>query len=141
MKSIKGADITADLIKQAESNFEELVKTASEAFADDYSKRLLLFLLDTSWQEHMVTIDELKKGIGLKAYGQTDPVQAFKTESFELFDGMMDYIREDVLKTFMGLYDNMCIRLGVTSDKVVSVNGQSISAEEDLTDAEAPVEE
>ena len=141
LKSIKGADITADLIKQAESNFEELVKTASEAFADDYSKRLLLFLLDTSWQEHMVTIDELKKGIGLKAYGQTDPVQAFKTESFELFDGMMDYIREDVLKTFMGLYDNMCIRLGVTSDKVVSVNGQSISAEEDLTDAEAPVEE
>jgi preprotein translocase subunit SecA len=132
LKSIKGNDISDDLIKQAESNFEELVKTASVEFAEDYSKRLLLFLLDSSWQEHMVSIEELKKGIGLKAYGQTDPVQAFKTESFELFDGMMDYIREDVLRTFMGLYENMCVRLGVTSDKIVSVNSQSITSEDSV---------
>ena len=132
LKSLKGADISADLIQQAEHYFEELIKTASAAFAEDYSKRLLLFLLDTSWQEHMVTIDELKKGIGLKAYGQTDPIQAFKTESFELFDGMMSYIREEVLKTFMGLYENICDRLGVTSDKVVSMNGQAISSEDSV---------
>jgi preprotein translocase subunit SecA len=132
LKSLKAADISADLIQQAEHYFEELIKTASAEFAEDYSKRLLLFLLDTSWQEHMVTIDELKKGIGLKAYGQTDPIQAFKTESFELFDGMMSYIREEVLKTFMGLYENICDRLGVTSDKVVSMNGQAISSEDSV---------
>ena len=57
----------------------------------------------------MISIEELKKGIGLRAYAQTDPLQAFKKESFELFDDMMNAIREEVLKTFMNLYESHCM--------------------------------
>ena len=115
---LKVTDLITDLSTQIENNFEELAKTSSKDFVEDYSKRLLLFLLDGSWQEHMVSIDELKRGIGLRAYAQTDPLQAFKTESFELFDNMMNYIKDEVLKTFMGLYETICLKLLVRSENV-----------------------
>jgi preprotein translocase subunit SecA len=115
---LKVTDLITDLSTQIENNFEELSKTSSKDFVEDYSKRLLLFLLDGSWQEHMVSIDELKRGIGLRAYAQTDPLQAFKTESFELFDNMMNYIKDEVLKTFMGLYETICLKLLVRSENV-----------------------
>ena len=101
---LKLSDISADLKKQVDSNFAAVVKTSTVEFVNDFSKRLLLFLIDSCWREHMVSIDELKQGIGLRAYSQTDPLQAFKKESFEMFDDMMNYIREDVLKTYMDIY-------------------------------------
>lgn len=101
---LKLDDIKENVKSQIKSNFEMLCKTSNLNFVNDFSKKLLLFLLDTYWQDFMINIDELKKGIGLKAYGQTDPLQAFKFESFEMFDEMMTSIREEVLKTFMSLY-------------------------------------
>lgn len=120
LNRLKVSDIVEDLYSQVEYNFETLSKTTKEEFVLDYSKRLLLFLLDGSWQEHMVTIDELKRGIGLRAYAQTDPLQAFKDESFELFDNMMSYIRDEVLKTFMGLYETICLQLLSKTENIAS---------------------
>ena len=120
---MKVSDIINDLSTQVENNFIELAKTSSNDFVQDYSKRLLLFLLDNSWQEHMISIDELKRGIGLRAYAQSDPLQAFKEESFELFDNMMNYIKDEVLKTFMGLYETICLKLLVRSENVTHAEG------------------
>lgn len=101
---LKLDEIKENVKSQIKSNFVALCETSNINFVNDFSKKLLLFLLDTYWQDFMINIDELKKGIGLKAYGQTDPLQAFKFESFEMFDEMMTSIREEVLKTFMSLY-------------------------------------
>lgn len=101
---LKLDEIKENVKSQIKSNFVALCETSNLNFVNDFSKKLLLFLLDTYWQDFMINIDELKKGIGLKAYGQTDPLQAFKFESFEMFDEMMTSIREEVLKTFMSLY-------------------------------------
>ena len=109
LSKIHFIDLKNNILNQVENNFNELCKTATDEFVYDFTKRFLLFLIDSYWQDHMISIEELKKGIGLRAYAQTDPLQAFKKESFELFDDMMNAIREEVLKTFMNLYESHCM--------------------------------
>jgi preprotein translocase subunit SecA len=59
-------------------------------------KRLLLDLLDELWKEHLLTLDHLRGGIGLRAYGQRDPLNEYKAEAFNLFEAMLHRLRETV---------------------------------------------
>ncbi len=59
-------------------------------------KRLLLETLDQLWKEHLHTLDHLRQGINLRAYGQRDPLNEYKLEAFNLFEGMLDSLREEV---------------------------------------------
>ena len=53
-------------------------------------KSLLLQLLDQLWKEHLLTLDHLRQGIGLRAYGQRDPLNEYKSEAFSLFDNLVN---------------------------------------------------
>jgi preprotein translocase subunit SecA len=57
-------------------------------------KNLLLQMLDQVWKEHLLTLDHLRQGIGLRAYAQRDPLNEYKRESFNLFEEMLDSLRE-----------------------------------------------
>jgi preprotein translocase subunit SecA len=59
-------------------------------------KSLLLQVFDTVWKEHLLALDHLRQGIGLRAYGQRDPLNEYKTEAFALFNAMLDDMRERV---------------------------------------------
>ena len=59
---------------------------------------VFLRTIDTSWKDHLLQMDDLKDGIGLRAYGQEDPVIAYQKEGFELFSGLMDQIKLDVTR-------------------------------------------
>jgi len=59
-------------------------------------KSLLLQLLDQSWKEHLLTLDHLRQGIGLRAYAQRDPLNEYKREAFDLFDEMLTGLRDRV---------------------------------------------
>ena len=59
-------------------------------------KSLLLQVLDAVWKEHLLALDHLRQGIGLRAYGQRDPLNEYKSEAFNLFNGMLDELRERV---------------------------------------------
>ena len=59
-------------------------------------KSLLLQLLDQHWKEHLLGLDQLRQGIGLRAYGQKDPLNEYKSEAFDLFEGMLNQLRETV---------------------------------------------
>ncbi len=61
-------------------------------------KGLLLQLLDQTWKEHLLTLDHLRGGIGLRAYGQRDPLNEYKTEAFTLFQTMLDELRQTTTK-------------------------------------------
>ena len=62
-----------------------------------YAERgLLLQLLDQSWKEHLLNLDHLRQGIGLRAYGQRDPLNEYKSEAFELFETMLGNLRQTV---------------------------------------------
>jgi len=55
--------------------------------------------VDAHWMEHIDAMDQLKQGIGLRAYAQSDPVYAYTSEGFDMFDAMVAAIREETVKT------------------------------------------
>ncbi len=59
-------------------------------------KSLLLQVLDQIWKEHLLDLDHLRQGIGLRAYGQRDPLNEYKSEAFALFNAMLDALKERV---------------------------------------------
>ncbi len=75
---------------------EKIAKIEAETpvkFAD-VERRVLLRVVDSNWIDHIDAMDRLRKGIGLRAYGQTDPVIAYKQEGFAMFDEMIERIQE-----------------------------------------------
>jgi preprotein translocase subunit SecA len=63
-----------------------------------HEKYLLLQVIDQQWKDHLLNIDHLKEGIGLRGYGQRDPLVEYKKESFELFQEMMERVQDRVVK-------------------------------------------
>jgi preprotein translocase subunit SecA len=59
-------------------------------------KRILLETLDQLWKDHLLSLDHLRQGIGLRAYGQRDPLNEYKQEAFSLFEAMLNNLREQV---------------------------------------------
>ena len=62
-------------------------------------KNLLLQVLDQVWKEHLLALDHLRQGIGLRAYGQRDPLNEYKAEAFALFNSLLDELKERVTMT------------------------------------------
>ncbi len=63
-----------------------------------HEKYLLLQVIDQQWKDHLLSIDHLKEGIGLRGYGQLDPLVEYKKESFDLFQALMERIQDRVVK-------------------------------------------
>jgi preprotein translocase subunit SecA len=66
-------------------------------------KSLLLQIFDAVWKEHLLALDHLRQGIGLRAYGQRDPLNEYKSEAFALFNAMLADLRERVTSVLMRL--------------------------------------
>jgi preprotein translocase subunit SecA len=64
-------------------------------------KAFLLHVLDTNWREHLQQLDHLRSVIGLRGYGQRDPINEFKTEAYGLFETLLDGLRRDVIRMLM----------------------------------------
>ena len=62
---------------------------------------MLLRSVDTHWMDHIDAMDQLKQGIGLRAYAQTDPVNAYTSEGFDMFDAMVENIREQAVRNLL----------------------------------------
>jgi preprotein translocase subunit SecA len=63
-----------------------------------HERMVMLSVLDGLWKDHLLSMDHLKEGIGLRGYGQQDPLVAYKKESFEMFEGMMGRFQEDTVR-------------------------------------------
>ena len=59
---------------------------------------VMLNVIDNQWKDHLLSMDHLKEGIGLRGYGQKDPLIEYKKESFELFQDMMDRIEDETIR-------------------------------------------
>ncbi len=84
---------------------EELMGTAEDGSSvmRALERMVLLKMVDNKWMDHIDAMEELKRGIGLRSYGQQDPVVAFRQESYDIFDEMTMSIREDTVKMMMTL--------------------------------------
>ena len=84
-KAISGLEFSDNLTQELNSKFDpEIVKF--------YEKSLLLQTVDQMWKEHLQALDFLKRSIGLRAYGQRDPLVEYKRESFALFESMLSRV-------------------------------------------------
>ncbi len=63
-----------------------------------HERMLMLQIVDSHWKDHLLAMDHLKEGIGLRGYGQRDPLVEYKKESYEMFEGLMGRIEEDTLR-------------------------------------------
>ena len=63
-----------------------------------YERHILLQIIDSSWKDHLLAMDHLKEGIGLRAYGQKDPLVEYKRESFEMFGQVKERIENDAIR-------------------------------------------
>jgi len=61
-------------------------------------KLVMINVIDNMWREHLLEMDYLKEGIGLRAYGQRDPLVEYKHESYNLFKGLIEEIKVDTIK-------------------------------------------
>ena len=88
---------------------EDRMKTIYAAKEDEFGGQLirelerviLLKVVDTKWMNHIDDMAELKKGIGLRAFGQKNPVVEYRYEGFEMFDAMVESIREDTIRMLL----------------------------------------
>ena len=100
LEDADSADITEMLIKRAEKLYAE----KQEMFGDrmpELERVVLLRNVDSYWMEHIDNMDQLKNGIHLRAYGQHDPVVTYRIEGFEMFDQMVNAIREDTARMLL----------------------------------------
>ena len=95
------ADITEALTEKAKSLYAEKEEEFGSEVMRELERVVLLKVVDTKWMAHIDDMDELKKGIGLRAYGQQNPVVEYRYEGFEMFDAMVDSIREDTVRMLL----------------------------------------
>ena len=96
-------DLTAEqltnvLTDQAHKVYEAKEQAIGAPIMRELERVVLLKNVDTKWMDHIDAMTELRNGIGLRAYGQHDPVVEYKREGFDMFDAMIDAIREDTVR-------------------------------------------
>ncbi len=97
----EGVDAEA-MRERLEEASDEMMAKKAEAFGPDtmrqIEKQVLLQTIDSKWREHLLTLEHLRSVVGFRGYAQRDPLNEYKSEAFQLFESMLDSLREDVSK-------------------------------------------
>ncbi|HXY16274.1 MAG TPA: preprotein translocase subunit SecA [Terriglobales bacterium] len=108
-----GVDILAEGIKPDTLNRQELGDAVFDKLKTRYDSKekligpdamryhermIMLSVLDSQWKDHLLSMDHLKEGIGLRGYGQHDPLVEYKRESFDMFEAMMQRFQEETVR-------------------------------------------
>ena len=89
------------LLARAHENYAKREAELGEELTRSLERMVLLRSVDTHWMDHIDAMDVLKRGIGLRAYAQRDPVVAYRMESYDMFEQMTASIREDTVKAML----------------------------------------
>ena len=91
------------IARKVEKEYEKKIEELKEAGIDfsNVERRVLLMTVDRNWIDHIDAMDQLRKGISLRAYGQVDPIISYKQEGFEMFDEMIARIQRTVISTLL----------------------------------------
>ena len=95
LNNVSEQSITDELIARADGICEEKEKQYGAKLMRELERAVMLRIVDTKWMEHIDAMEELRKGIYLRSYGQHDPVVEYRIEGFSMFDEMVDNIKED----------------------------------------------
>jgi preprotein translocase subunit SecA len=97
------SDRTADEIRDSlwttvVKSYDEKEKLVSREVLDRVARDIMLQIVDGQWKDHLYSLDHLKEGIGLRGYGQRDPLVEYKKESFQLFQAMKERVDEEIVR-------------------------------------------
>ncbi len=134
-KKIKTDEVVEELTQKAHELYEEKEKSIGENNMRELERVIMLKIVDERWMNHIDGMDELKDGIGLRAYGQKDPVVQYRIEGADMFDQMVYDIKSDVVKFLMNARKRETSMQRTTS---VKITGEGF--EDTLTnlDSQAP---
>ena len=85
----------------------------------DLEKKIFLQILDFSWRSHLQYLEQLRQVIGLRSYGQKDPLSEFKKEAFVLFENLLEKIKFDVIKFLLNI--NIVFKDDMNSENIKDV--------------------
>jgi preprotein translocase subunit SecA len=80
------------------AKYEKKENTIGPGLMRTHERIIMLQIVDTQWKDHLYAMDHLKEGIGLRGYGQRDPLIEYKKESFDMFEAMWDRIEEEIVR-------------------------------------------
>ncbi len=114
-----------DLLGQRYAQKEELIGTET---LRETERVIMLSVIDNQWKDHLLSMDHLKDGIGLRGYGQKDPLVEYKKESFLLFQSMMDRIEDETIRYLYFLQPAQAISESWPVAEVEPGNGDELAA-------------
>ncbi len=86
------------LVARILARYEEKERAVGAERMLFHQRMIMLQIVDTQWKDHLYSLDHLKEGIGLRGYGQRDPLVEYKKESFQMYQALMDRTDEEILK-------------------------------------------
>jgi preprotein translocase subunit SecA len=90
-------DMTRKVTEALQAHMDAKIVHTGEEQMRAFEKYLVLQIFDHHWKEHLLAMDHLRQSVGLRGYAQKQPIQEYKRESFELFEGMLDKVREETM--------------------------------------------
>ena len=130
--------IIDEIKEKAHNKYDEKEKDFGEKMLRELERVVILKIVDERWMDHIDSMDELKDGIGLRAYGQRDPVVQYRIEGFDMFEQMISDIQVNVVKILM----NARKREGTpTRQESVKITGEGFEEETISLKASAPTGE
>ncbi|MFT5488236.1 MAG: preprotein translocase subunit SecA [Paracoccaceae bacterium] len=123
-EGIADEEIRERLMKESASKMAAKTANYGAELMRMAEKSLLLQLLDQAWKEHLLALDHLRQGIGLRAYGQKDPLNEYKREAFGMFEEMLNSLRETVTSV-------MChLELSIDADELAAMDQAEYDGQE-----------
>ena len=101
--SAKDNELKEKIINKFSESREERIKLLGEEHAKEIEKRIFLQSIDLNWKSHIQYLEQLRQVIGLRSYGQRDPLVEYKKEAFDLFSNLLDKLKLDFVTILMNL--------------------------------------
>ena len=100
-KGLKSDTFEKNLLETMEAAYKAREEELGEETMRQLERFILLQIVDTHWKDHLLGMDHLKEGIGLRGYGQKNPLDEYKKEGFNMFNTMIERVREKTVSTLM----------------------------------------
>ena len=98
LESMSREEVREDLLEAANENYDRREVLFGADNMRELEKVVMLKVVDAKWMDHLDAMDMLRQGIGLRAYGQKDPLIEYKIEAFDMFGQMIEHIQEDIVR-------------------------------------------
>jgi preprotein translocase subunit SecA len=106
LETLSRDEIQAAVFEQLSEKYRQKEERVSPEIMRETERLIMLHVIDGQWKDHLLTMDHLKEGIGLRGYGQKDPLVEYKKESFQLFEELVDRIEDEVARYLFFLQTN-----------------------------------